>query len=555
MSKTTRSTGALLLIVATSLALLPAAYAGDPAAREFERWFGRYKANRVDLYQAVESGYAVRTDDGGVRVEYFQSEGIAEFDRLLEALRVEGGLRAARLLLDAAVHELARDPAAERRRFIHQQPWLVRRRAAETLGGLEGDDVRSFLRETALRDRSAMQGEARRRVAVSALGRMRDADSVPAIRRRLADDAAPTVRSAAAESLGRIGGPAARAALEEALDDTDASVRLEVLLALARPADVPGATDATDPEDDAGEDAEDAERKNARLAAARALLQDPAWSVRLTAARILGEHPDVESIPPLLTALLNERPLEEGTRRRVRSAIRDALGRLTGEDFPATRPDEWVAWWAEHAADHDLEALEPRPEVPPEQGARFFGIPVEADEIVFLIDVSGSMDRPAEIGSNGPSRLFIARREVHRCLESLEDGTRFNLVLFHERIVPFRPEPVAKCVDTVAAARAFLDAVEPDGGTNLFGALEFSLGLDDEPTAQLLGTDLDTIVVLSDGKPSRGAVLVPDEILHQIEDSNRHHRIAIHTVSAGASSPFLESLARHNYGAHAALSD
>ncbi len=531
---------AAALVALVVLALPDASLAGPSATRDFEKWFGRYKARRIDLYRAVESGYAVRTDEGGVRVEYYQSDGLRELDRLLEGMKAEGGERAARLLLDAAVHALDRDPDDERRRFVAQQPWIVRRRAAETLGALEGDDVRDHLRRTALRDRSPLDGEARRRVAVEALGTMRDVASVEALARRLAEDEATSVRSAAAAALGKVGGAPARSALEAALSDPEPTVRLEALLALDRRAD---------------EAADDESAAAARLAAARTLLADPAWSVRLAAARLLGDHRDPESVPALLAALLREVPLEEGTRRRVRAAIRDALGRLTGEDFPASRPDEWVAWWSEHAPTFALEEAGDLPAIAPEQGARFFGIPVEADEVVFLVDVSGSMERSATGAPSGPSRLFVATRELRRCLESLEDGTRFNVILFHERIVPFRTEPVEKTAESVAAARAFVEGAEPRGGTNLFGALEFVLGRDDERTSRLIGRDLDTVVLLTDGKPSRGPILVPDEILHQVEERNRGRRIAIHTVTAGVSDPFLESLARRNFGEHASLGD
>lgn len=76
-----------------------------------------------------------------------------------------------------------------------------------------------------------------RNVAV-ALGNAGDRGAIPALGRCLDKEPEPLVRGHAAWALGRLGGPAARAVLEQARGDEDEFVRAEVELALA---DGPGA--------------------------------------------------------------------------------------------------------------------------------------------------------------------------------------------------------------------------------------------------------------------------------------------------------------------------
>jgi epoxyqueuosine reductase len=71
-----------------------------------------------------------------------------------------------------------------------------------------------------------------RNVAV-ALGNAGDRGAIPALGRCLTEEVEPLVRGHAAWALGQLGGPAARAALEQARGDEDAFVREEVEVALA----------------------------------------------------------------------------------------------------------------------------------------------------------------------------------------------------------------------------------------------------------------------------------------------------------------------------------
>ena len=513
------------------LATAAPAWGGDAVAK-FSRWFGRYQHGRVDLYAQVESGFRSVSAGATSGASYFRTEGVDELLKLLDAVVEEGGEPAARILFDASVYRADRDPARERRKFVQEQPWLLRRLSTEALDRLQDPQVTRWLRTTQLRASSPVDGADRRQVAARVVGRHGDRESTGPLLALLKDPSRP-VRIAATRALGDLGDPLAILPLKALADDPDEMVRLEGLLSLEL---LIGAEP-------------DAEHAELLQTAARKALKDRSWPVRLLACDLLSQHPHEGSLPALIRALKDEALDQAGARRRVRSALRATLGALTGVDFPSFRPEDWADWWERSQSDFRL-SEQGLADVVPEQGARFFGIPLESDVVVFLLDVSGSMDQPVTGDPGGPTRLFIALRETRRCVEALEEGTRFNIVLFNDQVHPFQGQPVEKSPDSLRSVVEFLGSVHPDGGTDLFGALEHVLDLDGpNPLSGLKTQDLDTLVVLTDGMPSKGTVLIPDEILHQIGQANRPQRVAIHTVDAGGSAAeFLERLASENFG-------
>jgi len=524
------------------MASLPPVFAGE-AVSNFRRWFERYQRGRVDLYAQVKSGF--RTGPGGAggtggvssHASYFRTEGVDHLKALLDATVAEGGEPAARALFEAAIYRADREPARERAEAVRRQPWLVRRLATEALFRLQDPRINEWLETTQLHANSPVDGVDRRVVAARVLGRHGDRESTVPLLDALRDPSR-IVRIAATRALGDLGDPLAIFPLIDLLDDPDELVRLEALLSLDR---------VIGPEPDTSQ-------VEFLLGAARKALEDRSWPVRLVAADVLAKHPSDQSLPALIGALRAEAPGQEGTRRRVRSALRATLGALTGVDFPSFRPEDWAAWWERTQEDFQI-STEGLAEVAPEQGARFFGIPLESDVVIFLLDISGSMNQPVSGDPDGPVRLFIALRETRRSLEALEDGTLFNIVLFNEGTHPFQDRLIEKNEAALKAVAEFLGSIEAEGGTDLCGALDDVLDLSSVQPAPGEGSqDLDTLVVLTDGMPSRGAVLIPDEILHQVSEANRTKRVAIHTVDAGGSSAeFLERLARENFGRSRAL--
>lgn len=247
-----------------------------------------------------------------------------------------------------------------------------------------------------------------------------------------------------------------------------------------------------------------------------ALLEDKAVSVREEAVLAFRHANDVRSCPLLIARLASE-PL------KVQTTIYATLRALSGKDID-TQPGLWRAWWRTKKA----ELLAGKGSVSPTRsrarkayGLSYHGIPVLSDRVVFVLDVSGSMDWGG--GRNEPRRIDVAKRELTGVLEKLGPETKFNIVAFSgsniyfekRRLLPANREWKRKAI-------RWVKNLAPGGGTNAFGVLE---GVFERYP------DADTVYMLSDGSPTLGKVRVQEKILAKVAEMNRRTGLRIHTVS------------------------
>lgn len=130
---------------------------------------------------------------------------------------------------------------------------------------------------------------------------------------------------------------------------------------------------------------------------------------------------------------------------------------------------------------------------------RFAGIALTGKRVVFLVDMSGSMDLVDE-RTVAPDKWAGVRDTLARIMRSLPELEKFQVVMFSEKAsyllgsegqwLDYDPKT---SVDRVARALA---AIKPRGGTNLYAALETAFRF------RPLG--LDTIYLFSDGLPNMG---------------------------------------------------
>ncbi len=213
----------------------------------------------------------------------------------------------------------------------------------------------------------------------------------------------------------------------------------------------------------------------------------------------------------------------------------ESLFRVTVQNFHDL-PDLWRRWWEESGA--GFEVPEVVPERPPDthggaSTASFYGVPVNSDRIVFVIDQSGSMSS----ASGGRTNLDRAVEETIAVVEKLPKHARINVILFETNIHPWQKQLVPASTSRAALAK-HLRSQKPTGGTNLYDGLEMAL----------LTKDVDTIYLLSDGAPGSGKFVAHDDILREASRINRARKIAIHCVAVGFDSPLLKELAAQNDG-------
>jgi hypothetical protein len=275
-------------------------------------------------------------------------------------------------------------------------------------------------------------------------------------------------------------------------------------------------------------------------------IDDVRWLVRAAVVKALEDTPSKEGIDAIVKRLAKE----DG---RLKADCARALSALTGQSIPAN-PEMWRIWWE---ANRDKWAGKPPPakEEKPDPlglGAKpatddskktgFFGIEVESRRVVFVIDISGSM--AASMGGTGPdaktSRADAAKAELSRVIGALEDGSLFDMVFFSAGVKVWKPEMQKADGKTRKEAQDFVSAIQIGGGTNTFDALEAAFGLGDIGKGKKKESDptgdarVDTIVFLSDGKPSVGKTTDPDAIRAAVRDWNKARRVAIHAVAFGS---------------------
>jgi hypothetical protein len=279
-------------------------------------------------------------------------------------------------------------------------------------------------------------------------------------------------------------------------------------------------------------------------------IDDPAWPVRAAVVRELARLKRKESVDLLIERL----ETEEG--RLVDDLVR-ALHALTGKRIGADA-DLWRGWWKSARGawkPPEKGAEEAGPEAAPKRGGvYFYGIQTRSKRIVFCIDISGSMlfrlDGDRLGGGTKEPRIDTARRELIKALENLPDDAVFNIVTYNAAVQVWKEGLVKATRRNKRAARLFVEGLEPVGSTNIFDALAKSLEIAGAARGKGKSPGADTIFFLTDGRPTSGQIVDPNQILAEITARNRLLGVTIHTIGVAReqNGAFLFNLAKRNHG-------
>jgi hypothetical protein len=316
-------------------------------------------------------------------------------------------------------------------------------------------------------------------------------------------------------------------------------------------------------------------------APAMADLEDPVWQVRSAAIAALGVVRHRDSIEPLIHRL----EVEEG---RLREDVARALDDITGRKF-GPRLDLWKQFWESNKdryqipTEAELTTLRAKQAERNEQyqlpgATTYHGIATPSRSIVFVIDVSGSMEnlvveKERFEGGDYPSfvRMDIVKTELYRTVERLEPYVKFNVLAFATEVKPWKKTLVPANVLNKSSALGWIQKLEPIGGpskedlaqvglvgsadldmgkTNTYDALMMALGAAGEGArSKDYQVEVDTIFFLSDGRPTFGRFVDPDDILREVSGANQLRRVVLHTIAIGDfNKHFMERLALDNGG-------
>ena len=320
------------------------------------------------------------------------------------------------------------------------------------------------------------------------------------------------------------------------------------------------------------------------------LLQDAEWQVQAAAVGAAGVVRPQVAVQPLIDLLRQK--------GRLQTECAEALFRITGFEF-GLDADRWQEQWTKLMAIEGWR-IPTREELEKKAAARkkyneiygqkeaglpaFAGIPTTSTNVLFIIDVSGSMDdlvveREKFQGYADDKKFTVVRAQLLSALDSLTENTNFNIVKFASDLTPWKPKLVPANIVNREAAKSWAKQLKPIGGTedqnlaaaglggladldggktNTLKAALYPFGVDPEnpPKGPITGGDkvsiknkLDTVYFLSDGRPSVGKIIDTLEILKEVRRYNEAYRIVFHTIAIGEfQKEFLRDLATQNGG-------
>jgi hypothetical protein len=130
---------------------------------------------------------------------------------------------------------------------------------------------------------------------------------------------------------------------------------------------------------------------------------------------------------------------------------------------------------------------------------RFAGISLTGRKVVFLVDMSGSMEM-VDDKTAAPDKWPLVCEILGRILASLSDVTHFQVILFSDKVsYPLGEKGRWLKYDPKTSVKATVDTlkkIKPRGETNMSAAFAEAFRLRD--------TGLDTVYILSDGLPNAG---------------------------------------------------
>jgi phage shock protein A len=136
---------------------------------------------------------------------------------------------------------------------------------------------------------------------------------------------------------------------------------------------------------------------------------------------------------------------------------------------------------------------------------RFAGIQLTGRRVVFLVDMSGSMEYVDE-KTLAPEKWSGVRETLAKIMRSLPDLEKYQVVLFSDKVTYLlEGEEGWLDYDGKSAGRVTeaMRKIRPKGGTNMYGAFEAAF--------RFRAQGLDTIYLLSDGLPNMGEGLSDEQ--------------------------------------------
>ncbi len=270
------------------------------------------------------------------------------------------------------------------------------------------------------------------------------------------------------------------------------------------------------------------------------------FAMTTAALRTLRKLHRPEAIEPLIAFLGRE------DIAALREDATLALRSLTGEKHgPYAQP--WATWWedAKRSFTMPKDPIEPGRTEGQKSGVTFYDIHTFSDRVLFIVDISGSMDQ-VDGDPQGRTKWDLARAQLMGAVHGLDPNAVFNVIFFNHGVVSWQRKVQPATESIKNQLTKWVDDTTPIGGTNLHDSLEMGFGF---ATAQATGRPIiDTVFYLTDGRPTAGKIQDPKAILARVREWNAVAHLRIHAVGIGKEHDveFMQELARIGDGQYVA---
>ena len=405
--------------------------------------------------------------------------------------------------------------------FEFDSPAVERRIAAVRLLGMQQRAVFRIAVEKCLLD-----GDSRLRLAAAeALGLMRQAQTLPVLTRAVVTEKHPIVAQALVDAIDRT--------LRTHGDTVDEEERLQALRGCLR------------------------------------MVGRLGWRNDLSIAYLFRKYPIKDAIPALIAVMRGAKESPDPILKVINKnaspilsheawvTVKQLTGALLSEDAAL-----WEEFWEQEKDNIEVSRVGRTSTGARTSSQGFYGIPVLGQNVVFVIDTSGSMKAsvPGTTGTGAGSRnksmsrLAAAKSQVLNAVQGMDKESRYRLVTFSDDLRVWTRKPVSPGRNSDRTLTNALGRIRPKGSTNLFAGLLYVLNVDRPPSGPLTGEankSVDEVFILSDGAPNTGEISRTSDILVVVEELNRYRKVRINTVYTGTgASAFMQSLAEQNYGVY-----
>ncbi len=247
------------------------------------------------------------------------------------------------------------------------------------------------------------------------------------------------------------------------------------------------------------------------------------FGLRCASIRALSRMPDARSVEPLINI-----HTESG---RLKAEAKNALWTITGQILD--HESHYKTWWEKNKDTYVPPAfpvLHFNAELKSSEGwNNFYGLPLFADRILFILDRSGSMS---------PS-LSECKEKILSIVRSMGSEKEFNVIFFNEGLSYWKITTTGLAPATeenIKNLRDYFDRISAEGKTLTERAVYTALAF--------MGPmcNLETAFIITDGEHNSGE----RRIEANLEHLNRYLGIRIHTLNPVAGNSFVSGYPKNS---------